>query len=89
MGRRGSREPAPDVLGPVSSAEEATAPAATPNGPMTLACGVIGTRRTDAGVYETPEGADEGRRMRRAFLAAAMLVVVVGGAGILLTALLT
>lgn len=56
---------------------------------LVLACGVIGTRRTDAGAYETPEGEDEGRRMRRAFLTAAMLVVVLGGAGILLTALLT
>lgn len=56
---------------------------------LVLVCGVIGTRRTDAGVYETPEGEADGRRMRRAFLAAVMAVLVLGGAGILLTALLT
>ena len=56
---------------------------------LVLACGVIGTRRKDAGAYETPEGEAEGRRMRLAFLAAVTLVVVLGGAGIFLTAVLT
>lgn len=56
---------------------------------LVLMCGVIGTRRTDAGVYETPEGEAAGRRLRRAFLAAVTLVVMLGGAGILLTAVLT
>lgn len=56
---------------------------------LVMACGVIGTRRTDAGRYETPEGEAEARRMRRGFLLAAGLVMVLGGAGILLVALLT
>lgn len=56
---------------------------------LVLGCGVLGTRRTDAGVFETPEGVAEGRRMRRTFLAVVVMVVVLGGVGITLIAALT
>lgn len=56
---------------------------------LVLVCGVIGTRRADAGAYETPEGVIQGRRMRRTFLVAVVLLLILGGAGILLTAVLT
>lgn len=56
---------------------------------LVLACGVIGTRRKDAGAYDSPEGEAEAGRMRRAFLFAVTVVVILGGVGILVTAIVT
>lgn len=56
---------------------------------LVLMCGVMGTRRTDAGAYETPEDKTRARRLRRAFLVAVMTVLLLGGAGIGLVAVLT
>lgn len=56
---------------------------------LVLVCGVIGTRRADAGLHEEEEGAERARQLRHRFLAAELAVILVGSAGIVVVAIAT